>query len=311
MKRKKFILPVILVCIISAGIVYKNSFTDKSKYEVNYVQDGAENSLKVDKLKYEKLSNEKPSKVTTYETIKPSDIAKDIEVVLNVFGFSDKYNKTEDENIISFTENGKLLEYYKNTGGVNYYNTSLMNSDKTINFNELNNVKYYEKAGEVLKKLGVNNVSRKHIKPSDIRATDSNNNPTQFKLLNVSFWRELDGKKVMGFDKIMFDFDYNGDLASAMISVRNYQTVEQVSVNSPKQSFEKFKDTKNGYIGTSDLQATEADLVDSELVYWVEEINKKQITKPIYSIKGKTISTSNKSDKNIDDTVYLRIDAVN
>jgi len=306
MKRKKIIAPLLLVCVISLVVVLKNTQIDNSKYQVNYIQDGEENNLKIDKLKYEKLSGESPAEITTYETTKPNDTQKDVENILNIFGFPGKYEKVEDENIISFTVGEQLLEYYKNTGGVNYYNSSLMSSSKTINADELKNTRYYEKAEDILKKLGVNNVSRKNIVSSGITSGDSNNNSTEFKLLSVSFWRELDGRKIMGFDKIMFDFDANGDLASAMVSVRNYQTLEKVSINSSKKAFEKFKTTKEGYIGTDDLESTEAELAESELVYWIEEINKKQITKPIYSIKGRTLNSNKKSN----DSVYIRINAI-
>lgn len=310
MKRKKIIIPVILICILSTIVFLKNTTINSSKYKVNYVPDASENNIKVEKLKYDKLSDESPGKVTTYETVQPIDIQKDVENILKIFGISDKYTKTEYENKISFIDGEKQLNYYKNTGGIQYYDSSLMNSDKSIDINEINNPKYYEKAEDILNKLGVKNtISRSTILPNDIRKKDSNNNPIEFKLLHVSFFRNLDGIKVKGSDKVMFDFDYKGDIASAVITIREYKKVEQVTVKSPKKAFEKFVNTKNGYIGTDDALSTAAEISESELVYWVEGIDKKQLTKPIYATKGKTLPGT-KADKNLNNSVYIEIDAI-
>lgn len=307
---KKIKISYIVIFVISIFIV-KGIYTKihNIKYSVDFSGDATGNNINIEKIDSQILSDES-GKVAIYEIEKPTNITDDKEKALKAFGFTDNYSVDENEERLFITEDSKTLEVFKNTGGFNYFDDLLTRPSTRIDINTVDNDKLYERCEDILKVMGIKDISRNSVEPDSVRKRDSNNKPIEFCLLNVSFKRVLDNKTVYGFDKIMFDINSDGNIASAIMTIKNYKKIGDKSVISSKKAINKFKISKHGYIGTDDVDATDAKINESNLCYWVEGYNKgSQITKPIYMMKGETLNSEAKN-KNISNKLHIMTEAV-
>ncbi|ADL50017.1 hypothetical protein [Clostridium cellulovorans] len=309
-KIKKIKVSYVMVFVIGIFIA-RGIYTEiaNKKYSVDFSPDATGNHINIEKIDSSTLSNES-GKVAIYEIERPTNITDDKEKALKAFGFTDDYSVDENEERFFITEGSKTLEVFKNTGGFNYFDDLLTRPETKIDINTVDNNKLYEKCEDILKVMDIQDISRNSVEPSYITEMGPNNKPLEFGLLGVIFKRVLDGKNVYGADKIMFDINSEGNIASAIITIKNYKKIGDKSVISSKKAINKFKSSKKGYIGTDDLAATDSKINESALCYWVESYNKgSQITKPIYMMKGETLNSEAKN-KNISNKLHIMTNAV-
>jgi len=293
--KKKNIVWIGLFLII--GVHITKTVYIRIKYNIDRIQTTMVQNIKT--FSSENLSNKAVKKIPAYEVENTTDLEKDKEIALEIFGFSKDCYIDEQEDRIIFSDGSKNLDVYKNTGGFYYTDNSARSSSTNIDLRKVDANKIYEKCEQILEALDIEDVSRGDIVPGSTSYTGNSDIPT-ITLISVGYARLLDNKKVGGFGSISFSFDSEGNIASAMVSVKRYKEVGKVPVVSAKAALNRFKDGENGHLSTDDSKSTEAIIKEAELVYWIDDFYKdKIILKPVYLMKGKTLDSDKKENADV------------